>query len=641
MVSLIATVLLIIAIQHSLAAVLDSDSEPWHSFILAPRNRNPIPDAVSRHSGHVAFNGLDVMLSRASQVTFDFGREVAGHIRFTIESPMRTPIHLAYTESPIFIGNRSDDTGASPLSDWDQTLEVSLPDSALNSSHLWTTSPEHFRGGFRYLTITASQNLEEEGIVKISNLACILGFHPGVENPRLAYRGYFYTPDDEVLVRAWYAGAYTVQTNIAPPNTGRFLPQVRPGWAYNASLGVDGPILLDGAKRDRAVWPGVRSLKARRGHLADMFTEFAISQDLGVSAPSSFLAFGPKFGYDCVLNALETLFFFQNATTGMFPFAGPDTNSFRSGSKSDTYHSWSMVAIAEYALFSGNETWLDWHWRNMTRAVEYIIENIGDDGLQIQNWPNDWARQGGGGTNSALNAITYGALKRFSNLAATRDSGLAKLWDEKAELLKAAFHNILWDAPSGLYRDNASTPLHPQDGNSLAVYFNLTTSLQQRKAISQSLLQNWNAIGPVTPELPDTISPFVSSWEVEAHFLADEPDRALDLVRRLWGYLLDGPGMGGSTLAEGISANGSLYYRSQAGYNYDPAYTSLAHSWSTGPTTSLLTRLLGLRITSGKGATWDLCPPFGVRLNRVRGGFESPLGTFDPNHRKLEGVQIF
>lgn len=37
-----------------------------------------------------------------------------------------------------------------------------------------------------------------------------------------------------------------------------FLPtfNASAGWLNNATLGVAGPIIVDGAKRDRAVWPG-------------------------------------------------------------------------------------------------------------------------------------------------------------------------------------------------------------------------------------------------------------------------------------------------------------------------------------------------------------------------------------------------
>ncbi|KAK1231663.1 hypothetical protein PQX77_005203, partial [Marasmius sp. AFHP31] len=191
---------------------------------------------------------------------------------------------------------------------------------------------------------------------------------------------------------------------------------------------------------------------------------------------------------------------------------------------------------------------------------------------------------------------------------------------------------------------NTTTALHPQDGNSFAVVYNLTTSDEQKRRISEGLTQNWNDIGPVTPELKDTISLFVSSWELNAHFEAGEPDRALDLVRRLWGYSLDGPNMGGTTIVEGLSANGSLYYRSQAGYNYDSAYTSLAHSWSTGPTHLLINRLLGLRIISSQGQEWEMLPSVPTdpreRLTEVKGGFETKLGMFEGEWKITAGGVI-
>ena len=46
-----------------------------------------------------------------------------------------------------------------------------------------------------------------------------------------------------------------------------------------------------------------------------------------------------------------------------------------------------------------------------------------------------------------------------------------------ATRIKAAYNALLWDSESGLYRDNDDpTSIHPQDGNSLAVLFNLTTA---------------------------------------------------------------------------------------------------------------------------------------------------------------------
>ena len=71
-------------------------------------------------------------------------------------------------------------------------------------------------------------------------------------------------------LQVWYAGAYTVQTNVLPVDTGRQvnIPEGKCfiyvtfkssylyrkiGWANNATLGIAGPILVDGAKRDRYI----------------------------------------------------------------------------------------------------------------------------------------------------------------------------------------------------------------------------------------------------------------------------------------------------------------------------------------------------------------------------------------------------
>ena len=282
-----------------------------------------------------------------------------------------------------------------------------------------------------------------------------------------------------------------------------------------------------------------------------------------------------------------------------------------------------------YAMFLGDHTWLDQHWENITRGVGFIVRNLDPKkGLQNQTQPNDWGRQGGGGFNSALNALNYHVLTSLASLS--NSSSQSAHWIAIAERLKRGYNKILWDAEAGLYRDNATTSLHPQDGNALALLYNLPLLLSQAALISSSLTQNWNSIGPVTPELPDTISPFVSGLEVLAHYRACQPSLGLELMTRLWSYLLDAPQFTGSTLVEGITANGSLYSRSTAGYNSDAAYTSLSHGWSTAPVQALMFEILRLQITGMGGKTWSLSLQVsgfseGVELE---GGFETGLGRF-------------
>jgi neutral trehalase len=100
---------------------------------------------------------------------------------------------------------------------------------------------------------------------------------------------------------------------------------------------------------------------------------------------------------------------------------------------------------------------------------------------------------------------------------AVGEAELAGQYLSKASSLKTAFNSVLWDDDAGLYKDNSSTTLHPQDGNTYAALYNLTDSTEKLERLSEALTSNWNEFGAVTPELVDTISPFISSFEVRPY----------------------------------------------------------------------------------------------------------------------------
>lgn len=238
------------------------------------------------------------------------------------------------------------------------------------------------------------------------------------------------------------------------------------------------------------------------------------------------------------------------------------------------------------------------------------------------------------------------------------DTTLANAWAANATALKAKFNEVFWSPTDGMYRDNDTTTLCPQDANSMAVLYNLSTSASQASSVSDGLTKNWNELGAVAPELPDTISPFIGSLEVssrllllvakplnlfdtqlQAHFEAGQDARAMDLLRREWGYMLYTNLSVQSTLLEGFTANGSLGYRSYRGYNYDPAYTSHAHGWSSGPTSALTFYVLGLSVTSPKGKIWSFAPHLSG-LSGAEGGFETPLGWYGAKWALSKGTFI-
>lgn len=600
----------LVACIFALESIALAPSGPWDAFNLAPSSRTVYPVKINRSSGHVVNadalvtqSGTTTLSGNYSYVTLDFGKEVGGLTSLTFDKVSSTStISLSFTESPLFIRPyASDDSG-----DGDYTTRFDGVESipAPLSVGYWTQPIEKLRGGFRYLTIVSNADAP----VSFSNVSCYLTFSPDLENLQ-DYSGYFYakdpvSEDEDFLTKVWYSGAYTVQTDIIPYTQGRGRPPNNSGWLNNHTLGSFGPsVLSDGAKRDRAIWPG----------------------DMGISVPTAFVSTNDL---NPTRNSLSTLFLYQNPVTGSLPYLGePDATG-----ESETYHLWTLIGVYNYVLYTGDFDWLSNIWTNYTKGVAYIAGQVDSSGFANFSAGNqDWGRQGMGGYNSEGNALYYRALVTGALLATWRnDSSLASAYTHNATALKTRFNEAFWDAEQGMYVDNTTTTLAAEDGNSLAILFNLTDSQERANNVSQGLTKYWNDIGSVTPELPDMIAPFIGGFEIQAHFAAGNDDLAMDLLRREWGYMLYTNISVQSTLLEGYTSNGSLYYRSQFGYFYDPSYTSHSHGWSTGPNSALTFYVLGLNPITPQGQTWSVAPHLSG-LSAAQGGFETPLGWFGVN----------
>ncbi|GJJ09716.1 hypothetical protein Clacol_003940 [Clathrus columnatus] len=615
MLQLLVNAFIILSTTVSIHAL--APSGVWDTFNLAPSSRTVYPVGVKKVNGNVKGtienNGF-MTLEPESWVTFDFGKEIGGWVSFSF-SPPSSNLRLAFTESPQFIGPISDDSSyPSANMSYDGALNVVVPNNSNGGDEGWTdwTMPrEKLRGGFRYLTVVGGSTK-----TLVSNISVSIEFMPHWEGVRdlREYSGYFYTSETELLNKAWYAGAYTVQTNTVPINTGRQVPFVNSalGWLNNATLTFNvssdpaiTPIIVDGAKRDRAVWPG----------------------DMGIAVPTQFVS---TFDLTPTRNALSTMFESLNPKTGALDESGPPLSQ----TGSDTYHMHTLIGTYNYWLYSGDDEWVNTIWTNYTKAVSYLAGRVDQTGLLDVLGLRDWARLGQGGHNSEANALYYRVLTTASILAQipslpSPSLNLATEWSKNATLLKGVYNTLLWDDTAGMYKDNTTnTTLHPQDGNSFAVLYNLTLNDTQATRISAGLTKNWNNIGAVAPELPGTISPFISGFEVQAHFTAGNDDRALDLINRTWGYMVNTPLSVQSTLLEGFTSNGSIWYRAADGYNFDPSYTSHSHGWSSGATSALTFYVLGLQVVQSQGSVWKVEPHPGSNLNNAEGGFETNLGWF-------------
>jgi hypothetical protein len=514
-------------------------------------------------------NGQGTLIqSQGSYITLDFGKEVTGiaTVTFSAASGAGESVGLAFSESTDFVGTNSDGSNSGINSGASGSTDGAIFATTSGTGTTTYTMPTNkVRGGFRYLTLF----MNTAGWVHVSNVSVNFTAVPLMANPS-AYPNYFYSNDD-LINKIWYAGAYTVQTNIISPNQGRVYP-LTTGWDNSATISPGTSVLVDGARRDRTVWPG----------------------DLGISAATAYVSIDDTVS---VKNAIQQMYDSQKSS-GELPYGGPPFNLYGS----DTYHLWSMIGTYNYYLYSGDLAWVNSVWPKYQTAMTFIRNKVnGAHGLLNVTGTADWARHGQGGENIAANAMLYRVLVTGALLSNARgDTSTATTYNNAAATLKANINSALWDAGIGAYRDQPGSTTYPQDGNSEAVWFDVTDSTAKASSIANYLKSNWGTYGSRTPEWDNNVSPFIGGMELMAQGKALNDTDMLNLIRREWGYMYNSP-RGPKTFWEGIGADGGSG-------GYAGWFMSYSHGWSSGPTPALTFFTLGINPTTAKGQQYSVIP---------------------------------
>ena len=582
-------------------------------YNYAPSSRLLAPRSVFRSADSVA-SPQNILMGQSTRlggngafVTLDFGQEVAGivTIRFAGASDSSQQVGLAFSESSLYVGTAdSDHSSGGAIPDGVLYATISGPGS-------YTMPVDKLRGGFRYLTIFLTSN----GWVDLNNVSLHFSAMPGLPDPQ-SYTGYFYC-DDDLLNRIWYAGAYTVQLNTVDPTQGRHWPPPSSGWLNDAFIGPGQSVLVDGAKRDRTVWPG----------------------DLAIAQATAFVSTNDLAS---MRNTIDLLYAAQKSD-GEMPYAGPPINMWGS----DTYHMWSLVGTADYVLYSGDKAWLSAHWQSYKSGVQFLLNKIDSNGVLSVDGISDWGRSAeSGGEVIEANALFYHVLVTGAELARIAgDSSQEAAYTSAASNLRRAVNQLFWDGNGGEYANSPGSTLHPQDGNSLALWFGLVDSQARAMSVSGALRQNWNTFGAQTPEKPNAISSFTGSMEVHAHFAGGDDQTGLDLIRRQWGYMLNSAIGTKSTFWEGYLADGKLEPATPGGVSWYPppllgSYMSLAHGWSTGPTSALTFFVLGVSPTRGGEVAYTEVPHPGD-LTHAEGTLVLPSGPIIVSWTRDKTADIF
>lgn len=244
-----------------------SFSGPWEIDNFSPISRTVSPASIldSNHTFISSFPSVSTLAGNGSLLVYDFSKEVGGIVTVTYNSTGTGALGLAFSEASNFTGEWSDSSNGAFVPDGALYSNITIPGQTI-----YTMPDDRLRGGFRYLSLFSITNSTVD--ITITNITLEIAFQPAWSNLR-AYGGYFHS-DDALLNKIWYTGAYTLQTNSVPPNTGRVFPLEPGGWLNNATLGTGSTIMVDGSKRDRSVWAG----------------------DLGIALPSMFISVGDTDG---------------------------------------------------------------------------------------------------------------------------------------------------------------------------------------------------------------------------------------------------------------------------------------------------------------------------------------------------------
>ncbi|MBR8040250.1 hypothetical protein KDW85_17720 [Burkholderia cenocepacia] len=384
--------------------------------------------------------------------------------------------------------------------------------------------------------------------------------------------------------------------------------------------------ILDGAKRDRYVWSG----------------------DLAVSAPTIYYSTGAT---GAVAGSLGLAAAYQRSN-GMFPGdlppqlaagvasadAMPDAYYY-----SLSYSIYFLTTLYDYYLYTGDLDFVRSNWAAVRRSFDYLRGLTNANGLIVTDASNaaDWHPHDASkltGTVTEFNTLYYGALRGGAKLAAAvGDLGAQRDYDAQAARVRGAVNTRLYDSGSGLYviSDQIRGPV-AQDANALAVLYGIAprdkwTTILGRMGAALSTANGPLAFSPdyrTPPLLSQLISPFISSFDVAARFEAGDARGALSTIRTVWGHMRAGsPYYSGATW-EAIAPDGTPVPPADAGNTY----ASLAHGWSSGPTSALSKYVLGVRPLSAGYRSWLVEPQPGD-LRWARGRVPTPHGAIDVEWR--------
>ncbi|SFB23686.1 Ig-like domain (group 3) [Nocardioides alpinus] len=429
------------------------------------------------------------------------------------------------------------------------------------------------------------------------------------------YKGWFESSDDE-LNRLWYAGAYTLQTNLKLPGL-RGLPDGR---------------IYDGAKRDGSIWTGDLIIQGPTaintlGDVGEQYVKWSLEELLREQRADGHIPGSPDF---------------NKGRLNTNPTSGPNA-PYAVGQGAPLYYSvnysgYGARSIIDYYRYSGDDDYARQTLAQVEKAVAYNQAFLDTDRNLIapRNPSNPSDPNYTRGDRDYFQSYQPGYYTKYSidyyillrEMAwYERQVGTAAKaaeYDATADRIKQAVTSTLWNQKGGFFSLSDLKPdVIAGDVNGLALQYGFVPKGQEPRVL-EALKVNWNPYGATMGEgLIDptghTIEPFGIGMETGGRLAVNDTAGAFDLMRRTWGTMIDPA----NPLYTGAFWE---FKNSTGGVNRTTA--SLAHGWAASPTVQLTESVLGVRPVGPGYSTWTIKPHPGD-LAFSRGVVPTETGTID------------
>ena len=264
------------------------------------------------------------------------------------------------------------------------------------------------------------------------------------------------------------------------------------------------------------------------------------------------------------------------------------------------YPSWRIISAYNQYLYSGDKYFVEQYFDELADCLDWLIGKM-NSSYMIYQYPGFYdafyvasdaveftCSSDRLGEKPLINALLYKSLLCMSEFAELVGDSRKEKWVALAEKVYEAFNERLWDNTVEAYVDTYDTSYIPHDGNALALLFGLAKGERAEKVKEALCKHLWTPYGSGLLSIPvahtrdgsKTLSPAMNMHEAEARFLNDDPDGAVELMRRCWGTMLN---KGAETFWEFAPTNG------------EDRWPIPAHAWSGGCTYLLGAYVLGIK----------------------------------------------